>query len=228
LAFGVAMNNNHTTNQNWAVSGGGLSWSRIAQTAQVNAFNAGNNWRLRGELWTATVGGSPGSMTVTMDAFSAGSQQSWNSLVVIEVDEDDGVVQSITNTAMYSNETEGNQPSLTTTLPGSATDGNLVLAFFGVGGDEEGPFSVPSGFTALANQETLDVSVAAFHRSNFTGTAITSQKLAGLMGGFVGIAVELAAVEEEPAPGLVAKVWNGSSWDTATVKTWDGSSWASL
>lgn len=201
-AVGVAQNEGSSDAQSWSCSGGSLTWEQIAVTTQ-RQYAGITGYDSTSVMFEATVGGSPGSMTVTVDPHSD-ADFAYMSLHVFEVTGTD--VELVQFAAASDTKGSGggvNDATHTVTLPGTATSGNLCIATLGGPCATGGP-TTPSGWTALTSSTQEYTQVNVFHRSDLSGDSITWTDCGQGIGAVHGIMIELEEAAPPPpaGPGL--------------------------
>lgn len=211
LTGSAAQNDLHTASQNGqSLSGGGLTYTQVVQTA-LSAYDGTANFRMRGALHSAPVGGSPAAHTITVDHYieGAGGDEGFYCVVAVDVTGFDpttpirevaGSPNVGTNAASLSS---GDSHSGTVTLPNAPVSGNGVLAFFFAGADGGGGFEVGGAPTLggqpmvrLFNQNDSWTQAGCWFRE-IDGTesddTVTCPDLGQSVGQYNAIAVELLA-----------------------------------
>ncbi len=80
VAIARVIADSHTTTPSWSMSGGSLTWTKEAESAEVGD----NNYKGTAVVFSAVVGGSPSSMTVQADPYS-GTDEGYIRMVIYEV-----------------------------------------------------------------------------------------------------------------------------------------------
>lgn len=183
---------------------GGLSFTE--RGAYVSGgWSTGGGYNLYGRVWHADVGGSPSSMTVTVDADSGGGTHCFYSLIIFDVTGyDTGNPFPQAQVTNVEDNSSSNSKSMTATLGSAPTNGNMVIAFFGAGADTGGGFATPTGFTAIVNQSQAYCQGAVFYSTSTTSTTITCSDVGNDVGNSGVIAWELkAASATTKAPAII-------------------------
>ena len=192
--FFIVTNDTHQIAHAHAVTGGGLSWAVVSGTPTgLVPWNTDANFSSRAGLWTATVGGSPSSMAVTVDGWST-TNNGYYAMLVFEDTAASAIVSGQIGVASAS-KGGGASETQAVSLPSAATSGNVVIACFAAPGDTAGACAAPSGFTELGTPQTAPAAhVNVFTRSDFTSTTITCSDLGEAVGAGHAIAIELVGI----------------------------------
>lgn len=178
--------------------GGGLSYTQVAQSAQV-AFDGSQNFGMRGNVWRATIGGAPSAHTITVDHYP-GTDEGFYCVVACDITGHDTTPPIVQSAANGSSLATGSAHQGTVTLASALTIGNIVIVFFSAGADSGGGFAAPTiggqAMTLLFNQNNSWTQACLFYRE-ITGTesnsVITTTDLGESVGQYTAIAVEIAA-----------------------------------
>lgn len=187
-----AQRENHATAQTWSISdSASLTWtSRATSTNITGNFGGGI------QVWTAQVGASPASMTVTVDPWST-AVTGWIGLEVFDItghDTSSTFPQAATTNTTTST---GNSVSLTVTLGSSPTNGNLVLGLFTGQNDASGAFASITGFTQLSAPSGTFNHIGVWYRSDTTSTGITQSDLGQTVNWGAGVAMEVKSASSD-------------------------------
>jgi hypothetical protein len=199
--WAVAENNNSAVAKSWSISNtGSLSFSTV-ETPANQTWAGDANYGTQAILWVATVGGSPSSMTVNVDA--GGSNSHFYSLEVFDVISDASLTV-VQDNSTSEQDTGGASESISITMGASLTNGNTVVCLVAKSNDGVGAVSVPTGFSnTLVNQTQTSTSVAAFWDTDITDTTVTISDL-GTSVGTSAIAVLEFNDGTIPPPSFVA------------------------
>lgn len=175
---------------------GGLTFTQQLQTAQSN-FDTEFQ---RAALWTAPVGGSPGSMTITIDA-GASTKTAFMGYGVSYMSDGSGNPPQIKAGQIIGNsenDAGGNTETHTSgTLPAAATSGNLTAFNMGVQNDATGAMTGPSsgGFSLLYDTAATATFAAGgcATSTTFTGTSSSFVDLGNSINSSHSILVEFEA-----------------------------------
>ena len=191
FVFAVAERAEHVTAQSWSISNtGGLSFT-LLDTSTIRNWAGDANFATNAVGWYADVGGSPSSMTVTVDPFEV-AETAFIHLTVFDVTGyDTGTPFAQASVDNGAEGDGGNSVSGTLTLGGSPTSGNLVVAMFGVGCDATGAASTPTGYSVLNSATDAYTHTAIFYHVSTTTAAVTSSDLGQQVGNWGGIIFEM-------------------------------------
>jgi hypothetical protein len=206
---------NHATSFSWSLSNtGGLSFGSALYTTGDAGWAGDTNYRSHGALFSATVGGSPSSMTVTADPFAGTENAQAIGMIIFDVTDDAvEIVQAATDAEQ---DAGGSTETHTTgTLGSAATTGNLTIFALGAAGDDVGAASTPSGWTALSSQSDSQRHQALFYRTNFTGTSETCTDLGTSVGASVSVLFEIT----DGSSGTNASAGNAAATGAASSAT---------
>lgn len=204
FVFAGGERDGNTNTRDWQISDSlGLTWTKLDESTL-------RNWATYSEYagncvaWYTDIGGSPASMTVTVDA-SAGNE--FYSVIAFDVtgyDTGTPFAQASVDNGANVNP-ESNSVSGTLTLGSAPTNGNLVVAMFTSGQDAGGGFTTPSGYSVLVAQNQAYQASAVFYRSDTTTAAVTCSDLGQSVGYWGGIIFEMtAAAGSVPVIGAAA------------------------
>lgn len=197
VAFAVGGRDNQTVARNWQINDSlSGAWTNIAESALTNwgpnvAYNA--RYALNVRAWRQAIGSSPAARTVTVDA---STNSEFYALIIYAITGHDvasPLAQAAVANAVQAAVEGDSALSLTLTLGSAPTSGNMVLAMFGAGADGGGGFAVPTGYTALANQNLNYCPGAVFYHTSTTTAAVTCSDLGQTVGNAGGIILEIAA-----------------------------------
>ena len=202
VASGAQNENNGTGQVIQTPVGGSLTYTQVDESAEV-AWAGDGAYVMKGTMFRAPIGGSPGAHTVTVD-HQAGTVTCFYAAVCCDVtghDVDDPIVQSEANSASVGPPASNNAAG-TVTLPGTPATGNLVVVAFFAGADNGGGLAAPTiggqSMTELHNQDTEFVQGCLFYRV-ITGAesnaVITCSDVGQSVGQWSAIAVEIAIAE---------------------------------
>lgn len=198
FVFAYAHRNNNTDTRSWAISDTlSSTWTKLDETA-LFAWQTLPEYAIGAVAYYTDIGASPAAMTVTVDA-SAGSE--FYGVIAFDVTGyDTGAPfpqSSVDNGAAV--DPSSDTASGTLTLGSAPTNGNLVVAMFASGAFSGGGFAIPSGYTALTNQNQAYSQAAVFYRTDTTTAAVTCNDLGQEVGNWAGIVFEmkLAATQLE-------------------------------
>lgn len=187
--FAIATNENHGGTRNWSASGGGLTWTNIAEPV-LRDWTVDGSYDTNCCLLEADVGGSPSSMTVTVDPNASTGDDYYMSWAVFDVS--GGTPDHVQSAqAVSEQESNGNSETLAVSLGGNATSGSLVVACFGVFGTGSGACAIPSGWTELVGQTQTYTHVSVFHRDDFSGSSVACTDLGDSVGVSTATIIEL-------------------------------------
>ena len=144
-----------------------MTFTRYATA--VGEFAGTND--VQGTLFVAPVGGSPSSMTVTVDPFpDAGT--AYQSMVGFAVTEGEILQAPVGNIVV-----SGDTTHTTASLPTATTSGNLVIAGFLTHTTGNTVPTAPSGFTLLNSTASNYEMTTVFYSTTFVGTSVTCPDL---------------------------------------------------
>ena len=146
---------------------GGLTFARYVTA--VGEFSGTND--IQGALFVAPVGGSPSSMTVTVDPFPT-ANDAYQSMLGYAVTEGE-ILQGPVGRIVV----DGATTHTTAALPVATTAGNLVIAGFSTHTTGGTVPSAPSGFTLLASTGTNYQMNTVFYSTTHVGTTVTCPDL---------------------------------------------------
>lgn len=176
--------------RDWTISNtGSLSFTKYDESPNVS-FADQAIYTHNVVVWYADVGGSPSSMTVTVDP---GLGNYWSAMVVFDVtgyDTGTPFAQSSVDNGASVNPAS-DSASGTLTLGASPTSGNLVVAMFGAAADGGGGFATPTGYTLIGSQSTNWVQTGAWYKTDTTTAAVTCSDLGQQVGAWGGIILEM-------------------------------------
>lgn len=172
----------------------GGSWTADSITSEYTADNFGASFDVCAGLGYVDIGGSPASMTVTVD-HTAGTGNAYYAIVVFDVTGYDTgtpfaqarVVNGLGSIALSDSQ------SGTLTLGSAPTSGNLVIACFGAGNEVAGACSAPTGYSTLTSQSQAFVHAGIFYHEATTTAAVTSSDLGEDIVAWAGVIFELKA-----------------------------------
>ena len=176
VAFANGIRGNHLTPINWSITdSAGLTWTKQAETTDADGGQFGGTTA----VWTAEVGASPSSMTVTFDPFAGGTQLGYVGFEIFDIVGPSGPVSLAQSpgTNQAGGYSGSNTGSLAVSLPSSPTDGNLVIGLFGAQNDTAGAFAAITGFTELASTTAIVAHCGVWYRDDTTSTTITQSDL---------------------------------------------------
>lgn len=190
FVFAVAERNGHETARSWTISDTlTSSWTKLDESTLAN-WDTNTAYATNVVAWYTDIGGSPASMTVTVDA-SAGSE--FYGVIAFDVTGYNTgspfPQSSVDNGAAVSPSSD--TASGTLTLGAAPTNGNLVVAMFGAGADSGGGFATPTGYSILTNQNNSWTQAAVFYRTDTTTAAATCSDLGQSVGNWGGIIFEM-------------------------------------
>jgi hypothetical protein len=182
--WAAAGNWNHSNTKVWGITNtGGLSFS-VVENPPDRSFNGVDLSSAQAILWVADVGGSPSSMTVTIDADTGSTLQFLYSLAAFCVSSDStlNVVQTKSASEV---EGEGSSESIAVTMDTAIMNGNTVVVCLLAATDSATAITIPTGFgNVLVNQTTTDPAehVAVAWDTDISGSTITCTDLGELVG----------------------------------------------
>ena len=147
---------------------GGLTFARYS--TEVREFFSTND--IQGTLFVAPVGGSPSSMTVTIDPFPT-ADNAYQSMLVYAVTEGEILQGPVGRISENDNATT----HTTAALDDPTTSGNLVLAGFSTHTTGSTVPTAPAGFTLLASTENNYQMNTVFYSTSHVGTTVTCTDL---------------------------------------------------
>lgn len=212
----------HTTVPDVQISNtGSLSFTRYV--TEVRDFAGPND--IQGAMFVASVGGSPSSMTVTVDPFTT-TNDAWQSMIGYAVTEAAILQGPAGRISPYDGATTHTTETISTT-----TSGNLVIAGFSSHTTGSTAATAPSGFTTLAAQDTNYQINSVFYDTDYVGTTVTCSDLGESMYVTSSWITELEGTSGPPfSPSDIADliVWLDASTLSLTngdpVSTWNDSS----
>lgn len=184
---------NHTTAYSFqSPSGGGLTYTQRVTPFGVDPTGFGTNFRQEMCVWTAPVGASPSSMTVTVDAFS-GTDLAYYSVLVFEV-LDCNLTSPLFQAVVTDNVNPGatDAQAQTLTLGSNPTLKNGVVALFCPLVNTGSTPSTPSGFTVINTTLAPGTTVSAYGNTNTEDPVITTPDLGQQVVSSLAVAMELA------------------------------------
>jgi len=193
FVFAFAERAAHVVARDWNITNtGGLSFTLQDQSTLYD-WNGDANYAANCIGWYADIGGSPTSMTVTVQPDLAGGSLHYISLIVFDVTGYDTgtpfAQASVDNGAELGG---GDSESGTLTLGGAPTSGNLVVAMFASSADTGGAFATPSGYTVLTSQNNSGYCHAGvFYHTSTTTAAVACTDLGDTVGNWGGIIFEM-------------------------------------
>ena len=194
FVIAVRMNDFHVIGTDWSISNtGSLSFTKLDESTGY-PWNGNVNYVLNCVCWWDDIGGSPSSMTVTVQPDFSGGALHFISLIVFDVTGfDTGTPFAQASVDNGSQKGGGDSESGTLTLGGSPTSGNLVVAMFTAGADTGGGFSTPTGYTSLTNQSHGYTQASTFYHTSTTTAAVNCSDLGNAVGNWGGIIFEMTA-----------------------------------
>jgi hypothetical protein len=155
------------------------------------AWETQANYHLNSVCWYTDIGGSPASMTITVDASTSDEFYGVVAFDVTGHDTGSPFPQvSVDNGATVN--PASSSASGTLTLGSTPTSGNLVVAMWGVGGDGTGGCTAPTGYSTLTNQTVPNTHVSVFYHVTTATAAVTCSDLGTTVGNWGGIIFEMA------------------------------------
>lgn len=201
---------NHTTAQSYSISDSiGLTWTQRGQTGNVTGAFGGDLI-----VWTATIGGSPAAMTVTVDPWAT-SVTGWIGIEIFDVTGHDTSTPMAQAGTTSTTTSTGNTVSLTVTLGSSPTNGNGVVGIFAAQNDAAAAFAAISGFTALVNPSPINDHIGVFYRTDTTTAAITNSDLGQSVNWGAAVALEIKASSSGTSASAENSAGTGTSNDAA-------------
>jgi len=191
--------NGHSTVPDVQISNtGGLTFGR--SVTDVVDFAGPND--IQGALFAAPVGGSPSSMTVTVDPFPTtdAAYQSMAGFAVTEGEILQGPVGRIV--------VDGATTHTTAALPVATTSGNLVIAGFSTHTTGGVAASAPSGFTLLVAQDTNYQMQSIFYSTTHVGTTVTCPDLGESLYVTASWIIEIETPSAPPTGAYTELEWN--------------------
>jgi hypothetical protein len=155
----------HSTVPNIQISNtAGLTFTRH----QSSVFDFADTADIQHALFVASVGGSPSSMTVTVDPYTT-TAQAHQSLVVFDVTN-----AAIKQNPVFNFQDGSSQSHTTAALASATTSGNLTIAGFGCHTIGATAAAAPSGFSTVATMATNYHNVGGvFYRTTHAATTVT-------------------------------------------------------
>lgn len=183
-----AQRESHTTASSWSISdSASLTWTSRALSSNITGSFGGDL-----QVWTAPVGGSPASMTVTVDPWAT-TVTGWIGIEIFDITGHNTTTPLAQAATTNTTTSTGNAVSLTATLGASPTNGNLVLGIFTGQNDASGAFAAISGFTQLSAPSGTFDHIGIWYRSDTTTAAITQSDLGQSVNWGAAAAMEIAA-----------------------------------
>lgn len=200
FAFATAQNDTHQNTRAWSIGDTlALTWTKYAESTMYGWGNAvtPNNYALNCVVWYADVPAN-GTTTITVDPGAGNYFIGADIFEVKGFDVASPFTQSPVTAGARVNP-PSNSASGSVTFGTAPTSGNLVLALFGVGGDNAGACAIPSGFTTINNQSDSFAHASTFYSITTNTITVTSTDLGQTVGNWGGIIVEMSP-ELPPEP----------------------------
>jgi hypothetical protein len=198
--WAMAGNANFNDTKGWGISNtGGLSFSIVENPPDRASFGGLTEYAAQAILWVADVGGSPSSMTVTIDAFT-GALAGRYSLAVFCVSSD-ATLALVQSKSASEAENSGNSESIAVTMDSPITNGNTAVVCIAAYADEAGGSTIPTGFdNVLVNQTgATSAQLAVAYDDDITDTTITCTDLGQVVGSSAIAVLEFNDGAEPPA-----------------------------
>lgn len=178
---------------------GGLTFGRYV--TEVRDFAGAND--IQSALLVAPVGGSPSSMTVTVDPFPTTdvAYQSMLGFAVTEGEILQGPVGRIS-------EWDGATTHTTAALPVATTSGNLVIAGFLTHTTTSTVPTEPDGFTLLGSTASAYEMTTVFYSTAFVGTEVTCLDLGESLYVSASWIIEIETPSAPPTGAYTELEWN--------------------
>jgi hypothetical protein len=202
--WAVVENNNHAVAKSWQITNtGSLSFSTV-ENPPNRSWNGDANFGVEAHLWVASVGGSPGAMTVTIDPWSGGNQSGFISLDVFCVSSS-GTLSVVQTKSASEQDGGGNSESIAVTMDAALTSGNTVVCCGAASNDAAGGFTTPTGFSnELVNQTTSSTHVAVWHDTDISGSTVTISDLGQSVGASAIAVLEFSDGAGTASPAAIA------------------------
>jgi hypothetical protein len=202
IGAAIAQATANVVTQDWLPpTGGSLSYTEQAVSAQVPWAATLDDYAATGALWWAAVGSSPSAFAITLDALNTATAFEYDTQWCDVTGHDSGnpVVQSkAASSTIGSGGTPDSSSSGTIVLDAPPTAGSLLITYFGVGNDAAGaPASPTAGsgktFTTLGSTSTtFTAGILSYRICDGTESAtITCSDLGESIGQYVGLAIEI-------------------------------------
>jgi hypothetical protein len=161
---------NHTTT-GLSVSGGSLTWTRQSGIIRPDNGGMAPSFFPLHEVWTAPVGGSPSSMTISLG--SPTGEIFYDAHVIAYTGYDTGTPIGATGTG--TNPGQGNHTSFSITLGAAPASTSFVVASLAVGANNAaGPVTPGAGWTELYDWVSADTGGLGFQSESRTSSTSTS------------------------------------------------------
>jgi hypothetical protein len=176
LAWMVAGNAGLDSTHNHSLIASGMTWTKIAETAEE--YESGNlsTYRIRGSLWKAETGASPPAFTkVTIDPYS-NTDVSYMGVYVHVIPDVTGltVAQAAVPSGTHNPTFGGVVTSINTgTLGVPATDGHTSMLFVGLRSQGTEVLDTPAQWGFLAQSTRVPVRGGTFWSDGFTDDSVT-------------------------------------------------------
>jgi len=190
--FASAERDAHVTAQNWAISDSLSSSWTLLDTSTIYSWNGDSNYALNVVCWYTDIGGSPSSMTVTVDPFSGTTETAFIHVAGFDVTGyDTGTPFAQASVDDGASLGGGNSETDSITLGSSPTSGNLVVAMAGIGCDSVGATSTPTGYTALINPNDRYSHASVDYHTSTATASVTFSDFGQQVGNWGGIIFEM-------------------------------------
>jgi hypothetical protein len=199
--WAMAGNNGFTITKVWGISNtGGLSFSLAENPPDRNSFGGLADYAAQAQLWVADVGGSPSSMTVTVDA-DTGSALAFRYSIAVFCVSSDATLAFVQSKSASEAENSGNSESIAVTMDSPITNGNTAVVCIAAYADEAGGSTIPTGFdNVLVNQTgATSAQLAVAYDDDITDTTITCTDLGQVVGSSAIAVLEFNDGAEPPA-----------------------------
>jgi hypothetical protein len=204
FVFAVAQCDDHNNGYAWSISGS-TGWTQLDVSG---SFDWDGFSSFDGQVigWWKDVGASPSAESLTIDPNSGSTNTYFISVGAFDVTGFDSgtpfAQASVDNGATEGGTGDSSGHNATLTLGANPTNGNLVVGVYGAGADSGGGFSIPTGYTALINQNQAYTQLGVFYRTDTTSPSIVCSDVGNDVGNWGGIAFEMNLGGGAPAASL--------------------------
>lgn len=186
-----AQNNNATFQKHWSISNTGSLTFRTIVAPPDRTWNGNTAFASQGYLWVADVGGSPSSMTVTVDADTSSGNTFNYGIEIFDV------TPNTATLVQYGYQSDvdagGNSETIAVAMRTAITSGSTAICCIGAGNDGVATFTLPTDFgTSLANQSAINAKVAAAYGTAVTASTVTCSDLGTTIGNSAMVVLELS------------------------------------
>jgi hypothetical protein len=199
LTAAAAENDGHLTAKTWSMSGGSLTYTQIAASADAQ-WASSPTFEIAAIMYRAPIGGSPSAFAITVDAFSTTNTATYDvrSCDITGHNASTPVVQSKAASGQKAG-SGANSEQGTVIFDTVPTAGNLIVVYFSAGADvASAPASPTAGvgktFTAISTVSARDTNGGLWYRiaDGTESATITCADLGDSVGNYGAVAVEIA------------------------------------